>query len=270
MAGLVVKVQDLVRVLDEAYPFDSAAEWDKNGLLVGDPNAQVTGVVVALDPSREALKLALERGANVLLTHHPLFLGELASLNRESSLQSELAFDAIRQGIALINCHTNLDLDERAKRLMGDKLGLNYFGDLPSLDDEGSSYAALWKCPEPVSLEVFSRMLAQKFGVDIRTYGAPSKAIERVATATGSGRRRIDDALAAKVDLLIAGEIPYHDAQEAEMRGLATIAIGHDVSEWPLAELLAETLRQKTFLPAEKIHLMKTSYSWNPYRTKHD
>lgn len=263
-----VKVRDIVEALESLYPVAAAADWDKNGLLVGDAEAEVSGVVLALDPSLEALRFAKEKGANVVLTHHPLFLADLPSLNREDSLDAQIAFDAIREGIALVNCHTNLDVSERAKRLLGEKIKLNFFGDLPPLEEGEPAYAALWRCPQEVSLKTFSKLVTEAFEVDIRVFGSPEKKIEKVATATGSARRQIAAAEAAGCDLLIGGEISYHDALDAEMRGLATISLGHDVSEWPLVDLLYEAVKLKTFVEPERIYRMETYYPWTSYRSE--
>lgn len=267
MAGPVVHIRDLLKGLDSLFPFKNAAPWDKNGLLVGDPKTEISGVVVALDVTRDVLNFAKQKGANVVLTHHPLFIEDLASLNVEHSIQAALAFEALANGIALVNCHTNLDLDERAKQSMGDRLKLNYFGDLPTLDEE-SSYGALWRTREPIKFQNFAQLVSKAFMVDIRAYGNPEAIVESVATATGSARHRIPEAIASKCHVLIGGEIPYHDAMDASMLGLATIAIGHDVSEWPLADLLYEALINKTYLAPEKIYLMKERYYWNPIRTE--
>lgn len=59
-------------LLDQAFPFALAEEWDNVGSLLGDARREVSGCVVALDATEEALDFARARGANLLVTHHPV------------------------------------------------------------------------------------------------------------------------------------------------------------------------------------------------------
>lgn len=120
----VVRVADIERAIAHAYPPERAEEWDRVGLLAGDPNAPVTGVVLALDPTPDALEQTLARGANVLVTHHPAYLKMPDRLVGDSGPAGLLA-RAMRAGVSLINAHTNLDRDDRAQSLMPQTLGLS-------------------------------------------------------------------------------------------------------------------------------------------------
>lgn len=101
-----VTVRELVRHLDEAFPFAWAESWDRVGLLVGDPSTRVSAVLVTLDPTAEALSMAAAHGANVLVSHHPAFLDPPDALTPGAA---GIAFQAAAMGIALVACHTNLD-----------------------------------------------------------------------------------------------------------------------------------------------------------------
>jgi putative NIF3 family GTP cyclohydrolase 1 type 2 len=69
-----VTVGDVERAIAKRFPTEWAEEWDRVGLLAGDPDREVTGVVLALDPTRAAIAHAAGVGANVVVTHHPAFL----------------------------------------------------------------------------------------------------------------------------------------------------------------------------------------------------
>lgn len=103
-----VTVGDVERLLDELFPFAWAEPWDRSGLLVGDPSTVVSRILVTLDPTHQALSLAAAHGANVLVTHHPVFLEPPAVLSPGYG-SAGVAFEAASLGIALLNCHTNLD-----------------------------------------------------------------------------------------------------------------------------------------------------------------
>lgn len=115
-------VSDLVAVLADAFPPVRAESWDRNGLLVGDPEAVVTGVVLSLDPTLGAIRRAVELGANVLVTHHPTFLEPPVAIVPGGP--AGVVYAAAAAGVALVNAHTPLDRDPAATRLWPDLLGL--------------------------------------------------------------------------------------------------------------------------------------------------
>jgi len=118
-----VTVGDVERAIARAFPPEWAEEWDRGGLLVGDPDREVTGVMLALDPTMSAVSAAAEQECNVLVTHHPVFLKapEWLTPGRGAAGVVWAAMDA---GVALINAHTNLDRAPGAGSLLSSALGL--------------------------------------------------------------------------------------------------------------------------------------------------
>lgn len=116
-------VSDIERAIAARYPLEWAEDWDRCGLLAGDPDRKVTGVVLALDPTRHAIARALELGANVVVTHHPAFLKTPSWLTPGRGAAGVL-FAAMDARVALINAHTNLDRAPAAGTLLPGALGL--------------------------------------------------------------------------------------------------------------------------------------------------
>lgn len=119
----ILRVSDIERAVARAFPPEWAEEWDRVGLLAGDPQREVTGVTVALDPSPGALASAIASGDNVLLTHHPAFLKTPQWLTPGPG-PSGVVFTALESGVALVNAHTNLDRAPAAGTLLPSRLGL--------------------------------------------------------------------------------------------------------------------------------------------------
>ena len=249
----VVTVRELVAALDGDFNFASASAWDVNGLGVGDADAEITGVAVALDPTLAALTEAVALGANVLLTHHPLLLDPLHSVSPQGSYPAEVAFSAIEAGVALVNVHTPLDLAPAALRLTGDRLGLTFDGPLDARQpdslfgsdtpDAGLRYGVRWTTELSgvgATVADVHRAAVAAYGPGVRAWGDPRQAVSLVVTGTGSITSLIDGSLAAGADLLVGGEVKYHACLEALDRGMAIIELGHDRSEYPLVPLLAE------------------------------
>lgn len=135
---MAVTVGALVRHLDDRIPFAWAEPWDGVGLLVGDAEAEVSRVLVSLDPTHEALEAAVAAGAQVLLTHHPAFLDPIERLTPAAGMKG-VPFAAVKAGVALVSCHTNLDRAPEG----ADALPLALGSPIVSPLEEGSQPAAL-------------------------------------------------------------------------------------------------------------------------------
>lgn len=124
-----------------------------------------------------------------------------------------------------------------------------------------ASLGALSRC-DTMSLDDVARRAASAYGVVPRVWGSPDRAVSAVATATGSGGSLVGSAVGAGADVLIAGEVRYHDATAALASGLCVIEVGHDVSEWPLVELLADAVRSMPGADGIRVTVMQPSAGW--------
>ncbi|MDR1412471.1 MAG: Nif3-like dinuclear metal center hexameric protein [Actinomycetes bacterium] len=270
---------DIVAALEVEYPVAQAAAWDSVGLLVGDARMPVSGVIVALDPSLAAIAAAVERGANVVVSHHPVFIDppeHFDITHAAFSWPARVVHAAISSGVALVNAHTNLDVSAKARALWGERLELEDIGPLPlanaarefpHLSGDYPSFGELWHCEMPRTLNALAAEITSLTATDVRVYGDGEALVDTVATATGSATARIPEALLAKADVLIGGEFRYHDALGATESGLNLIELGHDVSELPLLPLLTEALHVRTSLDMVQIHEIQTDPIWNGIST---
>lgn len=113
-----------------------------------------------------------------------------------------------------------------------------------------------------VTLSEFAARVSGAFGITPRVWGPKEALIQLVATATGSAGSLVPAALRAGADVLVAGEVRYHDAQAAAAAGLSVIEIGHDVSEWPLVPVLAESVARVPGLSRESILIDPPAAGW--------
>ncbi len=102
-------VKTIISYLEELAPQSIALPGDPIGLQLGNPDAEVAKILVALDPDREAVEEAAFLGAEMLVTHHPLFYHQLSSINEDSPAGALIA-EAIRKRINIYSAHTNYDV----------------------------------------------------------------------------------------------------------------------------------------------------------------
>ena len=101
-------VADVAAVMDQLYDPALAEPWDAVGLVCGDPDAEVERVLFAVDPVSVVAEEAVEWGADLLVTHHPLFLRPVHGV-AATSAKGRLVHRLVTSGVALHVCHTNAD-----------------------------------------------------------------------------------------------------------------------------------------------------------------
>lgn len=251
------------------FPREDAEEWDRTGLLVGDPSALVKGVAVALDVTREAVQAASRAGANVLLTHHPAFLEPPAAFSPSYDVASAAGvnvFDAISKGIALMNFHTALDVSTAATRLLPGILGVDFERLLIPIDGSAQKgygqLCAVRSADAPFKLQHLAARCTSVFGRVPRVWGNATTTLNRIVIANGSAGNVTEAALAAHADCLVCGEVKYHSAIDASQAGLCIVELGHDVSELPLCAVLAQAAIDAG-VAAEDVVILDQGSNWS-------
>jgi len=120
----MISLRDITSYLEGLAPGSLQESYDNSGLQVGDPNMEVSGVLVALDASEEVLHEAEKLGFNLVLTHHPVIFGGLKSLTGRSGPERIVKL-AIQKEIAIYSAHTNFDaISGGVNTALANRLGL--------------------------------------------------------------------------------------------------------------------------------------------------
>ncbi|MGD9531857.1 Nif3-like dinuclear metal center hexameric protein [Pseudonocardia sp.] len=133
------RVADVIAALEVAYPPALAADWDAVGLVCGDPAEPVETVLVAVDAVPQTVDEAIEAGAQLLLSHHPLLLRGVHGVGADTP-KGALVHRLVRAGTALYTAHTNADAaDPGVSDALAGAIGLEVTGPLvgtpePALD----------------------------------------------------------------------------------------------------------------------------------------
>ena len=278
----MARVADVLDVINEVFPFAHAFDGDSVGLLIGDANMPVTGVLVALDPGLETLARAQELGANVVVSHHPIRFNSFGHFNIThvaNTYPERVLAAALSADIAVIAAHTNVDVAESVRCYWGNKLGFKHIGPLLAITtkrgfpreksemDASDPYGELWRVNNPCSLDLLAAEVAEVADSSVRVYGDGEAMISTVVTATGSASGRIAEAQVAGADCIIGGEFSYHAALAAVESGLTLIELGHDVSELPLVNFIEEAVQTCNVLPDCKVYIEDRPELWRNVST---
>lgn len=93
-------------MLRRIAPPELAESWDSNQLICGDPADPVRRVLLAVDPAMTVVEEAVETGADLVITHHPLFLRGTDHVSATTD-KGRRVHTLFRHGIALANAHTS-------------------------------------------------------------------------------------------------------------------------------------------------------------------
>ena len=96
----IMKVKDVIAVIEEFAPLSIQEGWDNSGLCVGSPEDEVSSVLFALDCTEALVDEAVECGADMIITHHPLIFGGLKALN-DGEYKGSIIMDLIASGISV-------------------------------------------------------------------------------------------------------------------------------------------------------------------------
>ena len=230
-----LKVIDILQLISAVAPFDTQCEWDNSGLLIGSPRQDVTGILFALDISDAVIDEAMENGADLIVTHHPLMLSPRRRITDED-FEGLLITRLIRSGISHIAAHTNLD---QAQGGINDALA-----EICGLTDiTGEGFFRAGNLPEPVFASELAGRLSESLFTTVRLMGPENAVVSRLGVSSGSGSGDWALAKEYECDGFLSGEIKHHNALAMAGSNIAAFECGHFATEQPGLIALAEALQ---------------------------
>lgn len=246
-------VADILKYIETLAPRSMKMDWDNVGLLCGSKNTAVTKVLVALDPFEGVCQEAVETGAQLIVTHHPLIFQAPKAITDETSI-GRCIMQLCRNGISAINAHTNLDQTPGGVNdVLAEKLGLENVEIINPRDGIG-----LMRCGniEAQSLESFLARVKARLGCDGLRYVSGGKTVRRVAVGGGSCAGGMLEAIEAGCDTFVTADIKYNQFWDAHDLGLNLIDAGHFHTENPVVSVLAGKIAAA--FPEIQVEISKT------------
>lgn len=244
----MVKVQEIYDYLDSWAPFGIQMDFDNAGLLVGDREAEVSRVLVALDATLDVAKEAGRKKCQLIVTHHPLIFHPLKSVVPQDPTQAVVA-QLVRKGLALISAHTNLDLAPGGVNdVLMERLGIQTKGVLEELGEaEGIGPYGLgrWgELPEAMEPRAFAAHVKRALGTkSVRATLGPGP-VKKVAVCGGAGSDMVELAAKLGMDAYVSADAKHHEFLAAKALGVTFLDAGHYATENPAMPVLAAKLAE--------------------------
>lgn len=236
----MITVHDVEQALFDWAPKELAAGWDNVGHLVGDPDAEVKKVLIALDITEKVVNEAVNIGADVIVAHHPVMNCAWHPVQqiRSDDAQGRILITMIRNGISAICMHTNLDAAEGGVNdALAEKLGLS---GLELLNEEKIGRIGTLKSQLP--LVDFVRFVVKSLRCNGLRYIDAGKPVHRVAVGSGACSGYISQAIAAGCDTFVTSDLKYNDFLDTA--GINLVDAGHFPTENVVTPVVAAYLRK--------------------------
>ena len=235
-----MQLKDFIAVMERVAPPALACDFDNPGLLIGPENREIQRVLVALDATVAVAREAVEWGAELVLTHHPLFFHPVRHVLPDDP-DTMAAYTLLRGGVGLYAAHTNLD---------GAAGGVNdVLCELFQLTDViayAEGLGRIGTLPEPMPLSELVRLTNRLLGTNARFVGDANRVVSRMAVLGGAGGDTFLAAHALGAEALLTGEMKHHEAIAVDALGMAAIVGGHYETERIVLPPLIARLQRET------------------------
>lgn len=245
-------IAELLSVAERLWPVSGAEPWDAPGLVVGDPAASVSRVLLAVDAVSATVDEAAAGGFGLLLAHHPLLLRGVTSV-AEDRYKGSLVARLIRADCALLTAHTNADVvPDGVSDVFASRIGLIDTRPLVPATDPASGLGRVGRMPEPTTLGRLARAIAHLLpptASGVRVAGDYARQVATVALCAGAGDAFLSEPAVRGADVYITSDLRHHPASEAVEQarvagGPALIDVSHWAAEWLWLDTAADRLRQ--------------------------
>lgn len=246
-----MKINKVVDALEQYAPLPLQEGYDNAGLQVGlTETVEVSGALLCLDVTEQVVEEAIEKGCNLIVSHHPLIFRKLARISDENYVQRTVR-KAIKNDIAIVSMHTNMDAATGGVNFkIAEKLGLknlSFFAGEKEVDGVKGGEGVIGEVSETDgwAADDLVLLLRDKFAVEsVQCNQLLRRPIRRVALCGGAGSFLLDAAIQAGADAFVTGEMHYHEYFGHEQE-IQICVIGHYQSEQFTSEIFKSIIEEK-------------------------
>ncbi|MBX7149485.1 Nif3-like dinuclear metal center hexameric protein [bacterium] len=228
-------LKQLVKIFEKKIPLTYQETWDRSGLQFKGINPKVSRVLFVYDVTRPVLRYAAKKKFELIVTHHPLYLGK-----RAGEYEKSLIVFAKKHKIAIYTAHTSHDNSPfSVSRYYAGLLKLRNLK--PIVHRSG----LVGNLAQPMTAAALNKKVKKIFKTPLlRFSGNPKQKIKKVALCTGSGTGLLPTVIAQKIPYFITGDVKYHYGADAKRNDVCLVDVGHYYSEIISVKLLKNIFKE--------------------------
>ena len=242
-----MKIKEVLSALERFAPLPLQESWDNAGLQVGLTETEVSGALLCLDVTEKIVEEAIQKGCNLIVSHHPLLFRGLKTISDLTDVQRTV-MKTIKNGICVISMHTNMDNAKGGVNFkIAEKLGLHDVRFFASKTVEGVEVGSgvIGTLSGAMAADDFVVAVKKAFDVECAMCNELlRRPVQKVAICGGAGDFLLDEALKAGADAFITGEMHYHQYFGYEQR-IQICVSGHYQSEQFTSEIFREIIERE-------------------------
>ncbi len=242
-----MKIKEVLSALERFAPLPLQESWDNAGLQVGLTETEVSGALLCLDVNERIVDEAVQKGCNLIVSHHPLLFRGLKTISDLTDVQRTV-MKAIQKGICVVSMHTNMDNAKGGVNFkIAEKLGLQQvrFFAPKTVDGIEAGSGVIGEYADPLAADDFVKAVKQAFDVECALCNELlRRPISRVAICGGAGDFLLDTAVVEGADAFITGEMHYHQYFGYEQT-IQICVIGHYQSEQFTSEIFRDIIEKE-------------------------
>lgn len=228
-------VKDIFDFLCDFAPLDKQMSFDNAGFLIGRQDTEVKKVLLSLDVTSDVVEEAAEGGCELILSHHPVIFNPLKTVTDEKLLK------LVKNDIAVISMHTNLDITEGG---VNDVL-LSILGAEKDAYLDEDCCGRIGHFASPLSMADFLALCREKLYANGLRYYDAGRPVKKLAVLGGAGGSELEEAVKMGCDTYLTSDISYHQFLFAQEQGINLIDGDHFGTENPVIDRLCQMLSSR-------------------------
>lgn len=257
-----MKYNDFINLVEEIAPIDAYKDIDNSGVQIYTGREEITKVLVCLEINEDILKEAVDKKADMILTHHPLIFNPQYTIDY-NDFPGRYILEAIKNDICVYSSHLSFDFAPEGNNVFISRL-LDLF-----VKEEGSMEKGYYgMLPEPMTFEQVCKHVEESLDLPegyIRAVDGGKDKHVTVGLCTGAGGEYLFKAAAKGCDLFITGDMKLHEAQYAKAKGMTAIDAGHYGTEKIFTQNMAHQLYVKSAERGLTLDVIMAEANTNPY-----
>lgn len=243
MKKSMTSTEKIIEYIRKIAPEEFQEDWDNSGYQVRIKN-ETDKVILCMDVTDRVIDRAIETGAKLIISHHPMIFTGVKRIDEDSYL-GENIIKLIENKISVYSSHTSLDVSDRGVNVaLAEALGLPIVENFAMTDTTTIGY-------------VLRNNMGDKIYDRLKDLGAifygKKVPVEKIAIVGGAGMSYFDEAIAKGVDMFITGDVKHHDGQRGYEENISLVDLTHYGSEKFVLNKLKDLLEENFTIEMEII-----------------